>query len=129
MLVRACACVHTDEAPAAWHSSRGQAELICSAIGNECVLLYQHNKTRLILTYSYIKKNGEIKMNKQEAESSRLHRCVGLELRNSQLHGRPGSPCCLQLCPPPWSSPQRSCVSPGLGGESERAASCLLIPC
>lgn len=42
--VRVYACVHTDEAPTASHSFRGQVELICSAIGNERVLFYRHNK-------------------------------------------------------------------------------------
>lgn len=37
--VLARSCVHTDEAPAASHSFGGQVELICSAIGNECVFI------------------------------------------------------------------------------------------
>lgn len=41
---RACLCVRACTLTAALHSFRGQAELICSAIGNECILLYQHNK-------------------------------------------------------------------------------------
>lgn len=130
---RACSCARTDEAPAASHSFGGQVELMCTAIGNECVLLYQHNKrgTRLILKYSYIKEKPDGKMNKQKAQSQCHRRRIGFELWNSRLHHSPGSPCCcLQLCPPALElTPAQLCFSrPGwrVGACSQLPANTLL---
>lgn len=132
MLARACAC-KADKAPAALHSFRGQVELTCNAIGNECVSLYQHRDKLDLEIFIYLKKKKRPTKCTKTAQSRCHRRGIGFELWNSQLHLSSGSPCCcccLQLCPPALElTPAQLCFSrPGwrVGARSQLPANTLL---